>query len=49
MNLVAMVAAQGLLVASSSHNSLKTVFLKEQRVIFTQLLLLKLIISKHSR
>src|SRR3954464_11117530 len=48
-NFAAMVAAQSLLVASSSHRSLKTIFLKEQRVIFTQLLLLKLIISEHSR
>src|SRR3954464_6305320 len=45
----AMVAAQSLLVASSSHRSLKTILLKEQRVIFSQLLLLKLIISEHSR
>src|SRR3954470_2993687 len=48
-NFVAMVATQSLLVASSSHSSLKTIFLKEQRIIFTQPLLLKLIISKHSR
>ena len=45
----AMVAAQSLLVASSSHSSLETVFLKEQRVILPQLLLLELIISEHSR
>src|SRR3954471_8330875 len=49
VNFAAMVAAESLLVASSSHSSLKTIFLKEQRVIFTQLLLLKLIISEHSR
>ena len=49
MNLAAMVAAQGLLVARSLHSSLKTIFLKEQRVILSQLLLLKLIISEHSR
>ena len=49
INFVAMVAAQSLLVASSSHSSLKMVFLKEQRVILSQLLLLKLIISEHSR
>ena len=49
MNLAAMVAAQGLLVACSSHSSLKTIFLKERSVIFPQLLLLKLIISEHSR
>src|SRR3954468_13341289 len=48
-NFAAMVAAQSLLVASSSHSSLKTIFLKEQCVIFTQPLLLKLIISEHSR
>src|SRR3954463_1093575 len=46
-NFAAMVAAQSLLVASSSYSSLKTIFLKEQRVIFTQPLLLELIISEH--
>ena len=49
MNLAAMVAAQGLLVACSSHSRLKTIFLKGCRVILPQLLLLKLIISEHSR
>src|SRR6187401_3309217 len=49
VNFAAMVAAQSLLVARSSYSSLKTVFLKEQRVILSQLLLLKLIISEHSR
>ena len=49
MNLAAMVAAQGLLVASGLHSSLKTIFLKEQRVVLSQLFLLKLIISEHSR
>ena len=49
MNLAAMVAAQGLLVACCSHSRLKTIFLKEHRVILPQLLLLKLIISEHSR
>src|SRR3954463_11061430 len=49
INFAAMVAAESLLVASSSYSSLKTVLLKEQRVIFPQLLLLKLIISEHSR
>src|SRR3954466_13594761 len=48
-NFAAKVAAQSLLVSSSSYNSLKTVFLKEQRVISPQLLLLKLIINEHSR
>src|SRR3954465_10177067 len=48
-NFAAMVATQSLLVARGSHSSLKTILLKEQRVIFTQPLLLKLIISKHSR
>ena len=43
------VAAQSLLVSSSSYSSLKTVLLKEQRVVLSQLLLLKLIISEHSR
>ena len=49
VNLAAMIASQGLLVASGSHSSLETVFLKEQRVILPQLLLLELIISEHSR
>jgi hypothetical protein len=49
VNLAAMIAAQGLLVASSSHSSLKMIFLKERRIILAQLLLLKLIISEHSR
>ena len=49
MNLAAMVAAQGLLVARCSHNRPKTIFLKERRVILAQRLLLKLIISEHSR
>ena len=49
MNLAAMVAAQGLLVARCSHSRPKTIFLKERRVILAQLLLLKLIITEHSR
>ena len=49
INFAAMVAAQSLLVSSSSYSGLKTVLLKEQRVILSQLLLLKLIISEHSR
>ena len=49
MNLAAMVAAQGLLVASGSHSSPKTIFLKEHRILLAQLLLLKLIIGEHSR
>ena len=49
MNLAAMVAAQGLLVARCSRSRPKTIFLKERRVILAQLLLLKLIISEHSR
>ena len=49
MNLAAMVAAQGLLVACCSHSRPKTIFLKEQRIILPQLLLLNLIISEHSR
>ena len=49
MNLAAMVAVQGLLVASGSHSSLKTIFLKEHHIILAQLLLLKLVISEHSR
>ena len=49
MNLAAMVAAQGLLVACCSHSRPKTFFLKEHCVILPQLLLLKLVISEHSR
>ena len=49
MNLVAMVAAQGLLVARCSHSRPKTIFLKERCVILPQSLLLKLVISEHSR
>ena len=48
-NLAAMVAAQGLLVVCRSHSRPKTIFLKECRVILPQSLLLKLIISEHSR
>ena len=40
MNLAAMVAAQGLLVARCSHSRPKTIFLKERSVILPQLLLL---------
>ncbi len=49
INLAAMVAAQGLLVARCSHSRPKTIFLKERRVILPQSLLLKLIISEYSR
>ena len=49
MNLAGMVAAQGLLVARCSHSRPETIFLKERRVILPQSLLLKLIISEHSR
>ena len=49
MNLAAMLAAQGLLAGCCSHSRPKMIFLKERRVILPQLLLLKLIISKHSR
>ena len=48
-NFAAMIAAQSLLVSSSSYSSLKTVLLKEQHVILPQPLLLELIISEHSR
>ena len=48
-NFAAMVAAQSLLIPSSSYSGLKTVLLKEQCIILSQLLLLKLIISEHSR
>ena len=49
VNLAAMIAAQGLLIASGSHSSPRMIFLKECRIILVQLLLLKLIISEHSR
>ena len=49
MNLAAMVAAQGLLVACCSHSRPKTIFLKERCVILPQLLLHKLVVSEHSR
>jgi hypothetical protein len=49
VNLAAVIATQGLLVASSSHSSPKTIFLKGRPIILVQLLLLKLIISEHSR
>ena len=49
MNLAAMIAVQGLLVACCSHSRPKTIFLKERCVILLQLLLLKLIVSEHSR
>ena len=49
VNLAAMVTAQGLLVASSSHSSPKTIVLKEHSNILVQLLFLKLIVSEHSR
>src|SRR4051812_11290664 len=49
MNLAAMVAAQGLLVARCSHSRPKTIFLKEHCIILPQLLLLKLVISEYSR
>src|SRR6187399_2007395 len=48
-NFAAMVAAQSLLVSSSSYSSLKTVLLEEQCIILPQLLLLELIVSEHSR
>src|SRR4051812_27551524 len=49
MDLAGMVAAQGFLVACCPHSRPKTIFLKEHCVILLQLLLLKLIISEHSR
>ena len=49
MSLAAMVAAQGLLVACCSHSRPETIFLKERCAILPQSLLLKLIISEHSR
>ena len=49
MNLAAMVAAQGLLVACCSHSRPKMIFLKEHCIILPQSLLLKLVIREHSR
>ena len=49
MNLVAMIAAQGLLVACCSYSRPKMIFLEEHCVILLQSLLLKLIISENSR
>ena len=49
MNLAAMVEAQGLLVACCSHSRPKTIFLKERCIVLPQSLLLKLVISEHSR
>ena len=49
MNLAAMVAMQGLLVACCSHSRPETIFLKERCVILPQLLLLKLVIREYSR
>ena len=49
MNIAAMIAAQALLIASGSHSSPKTIFLKECCIILVQILLLKLIISEHPR
>ena len=49
INFAALVVAQSLPVSSSSYSSLKMILLKEQCVILSQLLLLNLIISEHSR
>ena len=49
MNLAAMVAAQGFLVACCSHSRPKIIFLKDHCVILRQSLLLKLVICEHSR
>ena len=49
MNLAGMVAMQGLLVACRSNSRPEMIFLKESSIILVQLLLLKLIISEHSR
>ena len=49
LNFAAMVAAQSLPVASCSHGRPETIILKERGVILPQLLLLKLVISEHSR
>ena len=49
MNLAAMVAVQGLLVACYSHSRPETIFLKEHCIVLPQSLLLKIIRSEHSR
>ena len=49
MNLAAMLAEQDLLEARCSHSLPKTIFLKERCVMLPQLLLLKLVVSEHSR
>ena len=49
VNLAAMVVVHGLLLASGLHSSPKTIFLKERCILLAQPLLLKLIISEHSR
>jgi hypothetical protein len=49
VNLAAMIVAQGLLITCSTYISLETIFLKECGIILMHLLLLKLIISDHSR
>ena len=49
INFAAMVAAQSLLVASSSYSSLKTIFLKEHGIIMPVLLLLYFVVGKYSR
>ena len=47
--LAAMIATQGLLIASGSHSRLNPVLLEEHCIVLTQLLLLKLIISENPR
>ena len=49
MNLAAMAVAQGLLVACCFHSRPKMIFLEECCIILPQSLLLKLVISEHSR
>ena len=49
MNLAAMVAAQGLLVAGCSQSCPKTIFLKERGIVMPQLLLRYFVVGKYSR
>ena len=49
MNPAAMIAAECLLVACSTHNDPETIFLEEHDIIMTKLLVLYFIIGKYSR
>ena len=49
MNLAAVIAMQGLLIACSMHSSPETVLLKEHVIVMPVLLLLYFIVGKYSR